>query len=212
MLLDDEPINRSSSPQAGLQSVPAPQPFGSPLPYSPMVQSQEDPTGSPFSPENEVDHSKTPRMPSAPTKRSIHHSGATSRSIESGAARSLTPIFNGFAAAANRAQQLGGRFARVRPQAQAIHKMQRQMSGSPSTQGHGSRKRVREERASPSALAASPYGINKTTTNSPAVGSGSFSVQTVSRGGEVRRARGGLYNLLHSQQQQQQQQQTQNQK
>ena len=81
------------------------------------------------------DNPLTMVVPSAPSKRNSHTS-VTSRFLSSSgttastatAARSLTPLFNGFVAAADRASQLGGRFVQLRPQASAIARMQGQLS------------------------------------------------------------------------------------
>jgi len=214
MLLDNNWPSKSSSPLA----APAAQPSGSPLPLSPM--SQDVPFGSPVSLEEvqvALVDSTTPsnnvlsngRTPAAPSKRSTP-SSALSRIYEGGAVRSLTPLFNGCAAAASRAQQLGGRFAKRRPQALAVAKMQRQMSGSssqerattaaPAISGAASRKRGREEPSRRALATAAPtpatFTINKGN-------DAAMSVQTISRG-EIRRAwngnRGGLHHSLpHSQ-------------
>jgi len=229
MLLDTRPY-RSSSPLAA-PATAAQEPSESPLPHSPM--NQDVPFDSPLSSEEQeiaLADSTTPsnnvlsngRTPAAPSKRTTPSSDS-SRMYEGGAVRSLTPLFNGCAAAARRAQQLGGRFAKRRPQALAVAKMQRQMSGSssqeratttsPAMSGSVSRKRVREEATHralptvPSSLATS-FKIYKG--NGPAGSSGgrsaAMSVQTVSRGPEIRRAwngnRGGLHNSLPFNQQQ----------
>jgi hypothetical protein len=66
--------------------------------------------------------------PDAPTKGT---SSATSKAAPSAAVRSLIPIFSGFTAAALRANQLGGRFMMLRPQAAAVARMQGQMAEAP---------------------------------------------------------------------------------
>lgn len=134
MLLEEaeprEPIGDASAP------------FGSPLQTSsPMADTESpiarfEPTGiresqemQPHSPSDSMQVSAvdTPQMPPAPTKPASHGS-VSSRAAGSAAARSLTPIFNGFKPAVMRASQLGGRFATLRPNASNIAKMQRQVS------------------------------------------------------------------------------------
>ncbi|KAG7670238.1 hypothetical protein NADE_006500 [Nannochloris sp. 'desiccata'] len=226
MLLDtNNRPSKSSSPAAAA----AAQSSGTPLSLSPM--SEDVPIGSPLSP-GEVQlalaDSTTPnnnvlssgRTPAAPSKRSTR-SSTSSRVYDGGAARSLTPLFNGCGAAASRAQQLGGRFAKRRPQALTVAKMQRQMSGSssqergttaiPALSGSVSKKRVREELPRRALTTAGPtlaaaFRINKSNDLSGSVGRPAMSVQTVSRGPEVRKAwngnRGGLQNSLSNGQQQ----------
>lgn len=128
---------------SGLVSEP-PSAFGSPMPISPLT----DPTTSqPTSPALEPDAdgaaspaestpstmgTGTPSIPpAAPSKSNQSHGSVTSRTFQGATPRSLVPVFNGFAAAATRANQLGGRFATLRPGTHtAIAKMQRQVSGS----------------------------------------------------------------------------------
>jgi hypothetical protein len=121
-------------------------PFGSPLQTSfPMAESgspitMTEPSAAreiqaretqPHSPSDSMPASTvdTPQMPPAPTKPASHGS-VSSRAAAAGsaAARSLTPIFNGFKPAVMRASQLGGRFATLRANASNIAKMQRQVS------------------------------------------------------------------------------------
>jgi hypothetical protein len=119
----------------------------------------------------------TPRAaPPAPTKS--HTSGGTSasRGATSAAVRSLIPVFNGFTAAARRANQLGGRFATLRPDAHNIARLQRQVAAptaaAPAGGDAACRKRGRQ-------LFSGPGGEG-TALSSPA------SVSTVSRGAEPR--------------------------
>lgn len=125
-----------------------PLPFGSPIQCSPTMDQNDPMAASPPQPDADAAPApspspgrttptaglppRPPRMPSAPTKS---HSGGVSVTSRVGgptsaAVRSLTPIFNGFAPAANRFNELGGRFVVMRPQASTIARMQRQMSGS----------------------------------------------------------------------------------
>jgi hypothetical protein len=215
MLLDRCSIPLPAQSPAA-QPAAAAQPFGSPIPHSPLSQDifSESPEDSTTPSNNTLSIGGTP---AAPSKQRSTPSSATSRIYNSGTVRSLTPIFNGCAAAASRAQQLGGRYARYRPQAQAISKMQRQMSGGSSQErGVGAsagvgiatvplsvtKKRVREEqspRAAPTTAAAPlPFRINKISNNPLSGMAAAMSIQTVSKGPEVRRAwngnRGGLIN------------------
>jgi len=132
------------------------QPFGSPMPMSPLTdahspgyaamqqygEDNEEQMPSPGSPADSTPSSHnmgTPSLPSAPTKQRSHGS-VTSRSIQGGTPRSLIPVFNGFSAAAARANQLGGRFATLSPQATAIARLQRRLSGSADPQPAGGAK------------------------------------------------------------------------
>lgn len=176
MLVEDIPLPASQDPQ-GMA-------FGSPIsaPSSPIEQSEDGSLSTPredaipgeddeLTPSESTPPSqeRTPRMPPpAPSKSTSNGSFSSRRARGNSAVRSLTPVFNGFAAAATRANQMGGRFATLRPPAAAIAKMQRQMSGSmletASQPSSATRKRPRED------------------------GDGTHSVRTASRGKEPRGA------------------------
>lgn len=72
----------------------------------------------------------TPEVPAAPSK--LHsHGSVTSRHRSAGvasAARSLTPLFNNFTPAVNRASQLGGCFVTLKAQRASVVRMHRQDS------------------------------------------------------------------------------------
>jgi len=118
--------------------------FGSPIPpMSPLLATAQLAVSLDFgegvegalSPADSTPNSHTigtPSVPKAPSKSKSHvFSSATSRTLHGGAPRSLIPVFNGFAPAAARAHQLGGRFGTLRPGTHtAIAKRHCQPSGS----------------------------------------------------------------------------------
>ena len=127
----------------------------------------------------------TPRMPPAPSK-STSHDSATSRkqflaSTNNTTARSLTPLFNGFAPAANRANLLGGRFATLRPQQFSIAKLQRQMSTDASSPTSSAKE------TSPAPPSAYPSLSRKRPRSEGVAAEQSLSVHTVSWSKEPRR-------------------------
>lgn len=184
MLLGDDVAPMSSPPLA----------FGSPIQWSPMSD-QNAPAAAPppqadaeavpappASPGGSTPNSglppRPPRAPSAPTKSASAGGCVTSRAGGASAAvRSLTPIFNGFAPAASRFNELGGRFAVMRPQASAIARMQRAMSSS-------------QDSGSPPAAQATPAAgaaVGRKRGREEEGGAGPApSVRTVSRGREPR--------------------------
>eukprot|EP00890_Picochlorum_soloecismus_P000393 jgi/Picsp_1/1354/NSC_04834-R1_---NA--- len=86
---------------------------------------------------------KTPSTPCKPKNRGIE--GASSRASGNGgfAVRSLIPVFNGFSAAAERAQRLGGRYSVIqRNRKGSKTRVSKECAG---TRSSVSRKRVKEE-------------------------------------------------------------------
>ena len=180
--------------------------FGSPIsaPSSPIGQSQDefephyhqdefpdvDDEGGSTPPSQERLLGAPRYPPPAPSKSISQGSIGSRRAHCNSAVRSLTPIFNGFAPAATRAHQMGGRFATLRPPAMAIAKMQRQMS-----QGA-----LGETPAATRDTLTQPYGVNssrKRSRDGAADGDSSPSIRTVSRGKEPRMMGTGMNNNGH---------------
>lgn len=86
---------------------------------------------------------KTPSTPCKPKNRGIE--GASSRASGSGgfAVRSLIPVFNGFSAAAERAQKLGGRYSVIQRSRKRSNK--RASKECPGSRSGCSRKRPSED-------------------------------------------------------------------